>query len=517
MSGLVDENYINRYLKDSENSVDDLKLQIYTLNNEIIKRDKKIGELQFELQGVNYQRYLKLDGIINKLKIVKPILRLCLKVYRGIKWIIRKLLKRNNVSVSASDFKITPNITDKDYMPRYNIKVSVIIPTKNGGDIFERLLKSMAGQLGIKEIEIIVVDSGSSDKTVDISKFLSAKVVSIKPEDFSHSYARNLGAKNASGDYLLFMTQDAVPTDEYWLYKLITPLIDEKVVAASAKEVQLDYGDMKYKIDSYMHNKFLGIEKNDVIGEMHEGISWMEKRKNAQLTDICCIVKKDIFEKYKYSGNFAEDLRLGLNLIENGYKIGLLSSVCVIHAHTRPSSYYMKRNFVDVRTLHDIFPEFKGVCINADELVGAVKKGYIYTENIIEKLSWNGESLEEFLDNLNLVADNTISDGENLNFDNEYQDEVFKNFIINLYNLDVKSCNSDILCNDLKSYIKNALRSYMTEKYSEMNDKLLSEIKETIFKTYCGKIGEYFAYYMINNEKKEEYLREIAIILEKGV
>ena len=64
-------------------------------------------------------------------------------------------------------------------------KVSVIIPTKNAGEDFEFTLEKIRNQKGVREIEIIVVDSGSTDNTLEIAKKYGARIFRIKPEEFS--------------------------------------------------------------------------------------------------------------------------------------------------------------------------------------------------------------------------------------------------------------------------------------------------------------------------------------------
>src|SRR5205823_8776375 len=101
-----------------------------------------------------------------------------------------------------------------------NKAVSVIIPTKNAGVDFSPLLSMLKNQEGFKHIEIIIVDSGSTDQTLKIAREFAATIIEIAPAEFSHSYARNLGAERATGDYVLFMVQDALPPSVTWLQEL---------------------------------------------------------------------------------------------------------------------------------------------------------------------------------------------------------------------------------------------------------------------------------------------------------
>ena len=115
----------------------------------------------------------------------------------------------------------------------------MVIPTLNAGPEFRPLLRKLFGQRGVREVEVVVVDSGSKDGTVELAREHGAVVVEIPPSEFSHSHARNLGARAAGGDWLLFMVQDAYPIGELWMHGMASYLRDhaaQGVVAASCAE-----------------------------------------------------------------------------------------------------------------------------------------------------------------------------------------------------------------------------------------------------------------------------------------
>lgn len=104
-------------------------------------------------------------------------------------------------------------------------KASVIIPTLNGGALFEQLLGRLTRQKVDFSFEVVVVDSGSEDQTLESAKaFPCARVIEIDKHDFQHGRTRNLAASHAQGEYLLFLTQDATPADEFWLYNFVSAM-----------------------------------------------------------------------------------------------------------------------------------------------------------------------------------------------------------------------------------------------------------------------------------------------------
>jgi rhamnosyltransferase len=102
--------------------------------------------------------------------------------------------------------------------------ISVVIPTKNGGSELQQCLAAVCRQKLADEVELIVIDSGSDDDTVQIAKANGAVVRSIEPSEFTHGRARNYGASCSSGGVLAFVSQDAIPVDGDWLERLTRPL-----------------------------------------------------------------------------------------------------------------------------------------------------------------------------------------------------------------------------------------------------------------------------------------------------
>ncbi len=114
--------------------------------------------------------------------------------------------------------------------------VSLIIPTLNAGDAFEPLLDSLAVQTRPAD-EIIVIDSSSTDATVDRARRAGCRVEVIDRADFGHGRTRNQAASMARGDVLVFMTQDALPADTHFLEHLTAPVRDGTAVMAYARQV----------------------------------------------------------------------------------------------------------------------------------------------------------------------------------------------------------------------------------------------------------------------------------------
>jgi rhamnosyltransferase len=102
--------------------------------------------------------------------------------------------------------------------------ISVLIPVRNGGDQLGRCLGAIASQRIEDEVEVLVVDSGSTDDTVAVAEAHGARVHSIPAEEFHHGATRNIAVGLARGEILVWTTHDAYPENELWLDLLTAPL-----------------------------------------------------------------------------------------------------------------------------------------------------------------------------------------------------------------------------------------------------------------------------------------------------
>jgi glycosyltransferase involved in cell wall biosynthesis len=236
--------------------------------------------------------------------------------------------------------------------------ISVIIPTKNAGTDFQYLLKRLRAQEGIRGCEVILVDSGSTDDTIALAPREGTKVISISPTEFTHAFARNKGADAASGDYLLFMVQDALPLTNVWLWEMATSLQRNDLAAVSCAEYPRSDSDLFYQFLIHRQYDTPGLNHDRVLTWDESCSSYLGLRTNAQLCDIAALIRRDVFQQYRYRTAYAEDLDLGIRLIRDGHKLGFLHSTRVLHSHNRSAYYFLKRGYVDVRFLVNVFPNF---------------------------------------------------------------------------------------------------------------------------------------------------------------
>jgi hypothetical protein len=185
-----------------------------------------------------------------------------------------------------------------------------------------------------------------------------AEVISIAPKEFTHAFARNKGAESARGDYLLFLVQDAWPLTNVWLWEMATSLQQNQLAAVSCAEYPRSTSDFFYQFLIYRQYDAPGLDRDRVLAWDNSCSSYLGLRSNAQLCDIAALIQRDVFDRYRYRTAYAEDLDLGIRLIRDGHKLGFLHSTRVLHSHNRSAYYFLKRGYVDVRFLVDVFPNY---------------------------------------------------------------------------------------------------------------------------------------------------------------
>lgn len=137
--------------------------------------------------------------------------------------------------------------------------VTIVIPTKNAGVLFEKVLKKVFAQETTYEYEVICVDSGSSDNTVETIKKFPCKLYEIPASEFGHGKTRNYGASKGTGDYIVFITQDAMPASLKWLQNFIDAMkSDPEIVGGFGIHYPYPNCNVIDKRDLYYHFKNFG-------------------------------------------------------------------------------------------------------------------------------------------------------------------------------------------------------------------------------------------------------------------
>ena len=221
-------------------------------------------------------------------------------------------------------------------------KISVIIPTLNAEKYISKLVEKLNNQT-VKPSEIVIVDSESNDKTVEIcKKYDNVRVIVIKRKDFDHGKTRDMALKTCKSDFILFMTQDAVPNNELYIENLLKPFDDENVAIASGRHIaREDASPIEKLVREYNYPAQSCVRSKSDIAE--HGI------KTYFFSDVCSAYRRDIYEKlggFEYPLKTSEDMFFAAKVINNGYKAAYAADAEVIHSHNFTLKEQYKRNYI---------------------------------------------------------------------------------------------------------------------------------------------------------------------------
>ncbi|HIE13741.1 TPA: glycosyltransferase, partial [Candidatus Bathyarchaeota archaeon] len=269
----------------------------------------------------------------------------------------------------------------KNISNKSNFDVSILILVRNEEGNIKKCLRQVFNQRTNFRYEVIVVDSGSTDQTVEICKTFPVKLVCIQPDKFSHSGTRNLAARLSKGKYLVYLAGDAIPCNERWLDYLINSLTEDDRVAAV-------YGRQIPKADLSPNHKF---RLNWLYGQKRLVKDYEQRHKLPNFyffSTVNCAIKKFLWNKLMFNENLRifEDMEFASRVMRLGYLIVYEPNAKVFHGHNIGVLETLKRYFVIGTTLSylGISDELKksfggeGIAYTVKEIYYLLTNGYIY-------------------------------------------------------------------------------------------------------------------------------------------
>jgi rhamnosyltransferase len=238
------------------------------------------------------------------------------------------------------------------------VEITVVIPTFNGADLLAEVLDAVAAQRVDGVVETLVIDSGSTDGTLDIVRARpNVRLHEIPNSEFGHGRTRNLGARMANGRLVAFLTQDATPASDTWLRELTRPLDDPRVAGVVGRQIPRPgcFPLLKYEIQATFRS--LGPDEGVTIAERAAAEpTGPALDRLAFYSDVNAATRRAfLVDDTPYRDlPYSEDMAFGRDIIRAGHRRAYAAEGAVIHSNELTRREYGKRIFDETTALRRI-------------------------------------------------------------------------------------------------------------------------------------------------------------------
>jgi len=219
---------------------------------------------------------------------------------------------------------------------------SLVIRAYNESAHLPRLLEGIRQQT-VRDVEVILVDSGSTDGTVSIAESFGARIVHIPSAEFTFGRSLNLGVQAATRELVVIASAHVYPVYPDWLETLLSPFADEKVALTYGK--QRGPASAKYSEQQIYHQWY---------GEVSQ-----PRQATAFCNNANAAIRKSLWERIPYDETLTglEDLAWAKWAREQGHAIAYVAEAEIIHVHNETPRGVYNRYRREAMALRRIYPE----------------------------------------------------------------------------------------------------------------------------------------------------------------
>ncbi|RJP50949.1 MAG: glycosyltransferase family 2 protein [Anaerolineaceae bacterium] len=219
---------------------------------------------------------------------------------------------------------------------------SIIIRAYNEDKHISRLFEGIKQQT-VKDVDVILVDSGSTDSTVAVAESHGARVVHIPSAEFTFGRSLNYGIKEAKREFVVIVSAHVYPVYPDWLETLLRPFQDDKVALTYGKQRGPDFA--KFSEQQIFHQWYPDVSR--------------PKQSTAFCNNANAAIRKSLWEKNNYDEALTglEDLAWAKWVKEQGHAIAYVAEAEIIHVHNETPQGVFNRYRREAMAFKHIHPE----------------------------------------------------------------------------------------------------------------------------------------------------------------
>ena len=274
-----------------------------------------------------------------------------------------------------------------------NFDVSIVIRTKNEAEDIEACLRNIFSQETRYSFEVIIIDSGSTDNTIELCKQFPVRIESILPEDFNYGRTLNLGVQLAQGIFFIALSGHAIPANNHWLESLLASFKDEGVAATYSREIPRTGCN---PLEARKLAALFGTHK--IIFSLEWQSSIPELRSSPIIfSNAASCIRRSLLEEHPFRElSYGEDQDWAIKMVKQGYRLVYEPGAIVYHSHNESLRALYRRHLKigqakkersgQAYQLPILFLRFFKETIEDTIFVGA-------TLPLFQALKWSGYSL----------------------------------------------------------------------------------------------------------------------------
>lgn len=238
------------------------------------------------------------------------------------------------------------------------VRVSLVMPTWNAGPLLDEVLAAVTGLQGTRFDELVAIDSGSRDGTVERLRGAGFQVASIPQHEFDHGGTRDRGIAMTSGDVVVLLVQDATVQGGEWLQRMVAPFADPAVAGVWCRQVP------RPGCQPVLDRRIRGwpgwgegvTTKRLLPGQRLEDLPPFEQLMLCAFDNVASAIRRSAWQRFPLGPRrFGEDIHFGRRVIAAGLALAHQGGACVVHSHDRTPFAEGRRTFCDHRNLRALF------------------------------------------------------------------------------------------------------------------------------------------------------------------
>ena len=246
------------------------------------------------------------------------------------------------MTLIVPNIPLSSNTINEFQFPIPIMNCSIVIRAYNEEKHIGRLLEGITHQT-IKDVEIILVDSGSTDSTVPIAESFGARIVRIPSAEFTFGRSLNYGVRETTREFIVIASAHVYPVYPDWLETLLRPFEDDQVALTYGK--QRGPGNAKFSEGQIFHQWYPDVSK--------------PRQDTAFCNNANAAIRKNLWEKNPYDETLTglEDLAWARWAREQGHAIAYAAEAEIIHVHNETPGGVFNRYRREAMAFKQIHPE----------------------------------------------------------------------------------------------------------------------------------------------------------------